>query len=138
MADIFKGKWHEIKGKVREKWGKLTHDDIEQINGRRENLLGKLQSRYGWQQKQADEELKRFERSLQGERGQKISAEYESEEEISDRGVSSERKTSRNEERPSKEKKPQKFEREYFERSEEEERERGSDEDQDFPKRKVR
>jgi uncharacterized protein YjbJ (UPF0337 family) len=79
--DIYKGRWHQIKGNVKEKWERLTNEDIDQINGRREQLLGKLQSRYGWQQKQAEEELKRFESSLEGERGQKISAEYESEKE---------------------------------------------------------
>src|SRR5262245_58187069 len=82
QGDIFRGRWHELKGKVRQKWGKLTHDDIEEINGRREELLGALQERYGWHQKQAEEELKRFERSLQGEKGQKISAEYETEEDL--------------------------------------------------------
>jgi uncharacterized protein YjbJ (UPF0337 family) len=38
-----------MKGKVREQWGKLTDDDLDQINGRREQLEGKLQERYGYE-----------------------------------------------------------------------------------------
>lgn len=45
--DIFTGKWNEFKGKVRERWGELTDNDVEEINGNREQLLGKLQQRYG-------------------------------------------------------------------------------------------
>ena len=85
--DNFKNKWNEYKSKVKSKWNKLTSEDVSQINGKRELLLGKLQTRYGWQQKQAEEEVKRFERSLEGERGQKISAEYDrDEEDSSERG----------------------------------------------------
>ena len=41
------GKWKDIRGKVREKWGKLTDDDLDVIAGKRERLIGKLQTRYG-------------------------------------------------------------------------------------------
>ena len=41
------GNWKQFKGKVKEQWGKLTDDDLDQINGRREQLEGKLQERYG-------------------------------------------------------------------------------------------
>ena len=61
----FKGKWNQLKGRLKEKWGKLTDNDIAQINGRREQLLGNLQTRYGWAKKQAEEELNRFEKSLE-------------------------------------------------------------------------
>lgn len=43
----FEGIWNQMKGKVKEKWGKLTDDDLTQINGRRDQLLGKLEQRYG-------------------------------------------------------------------------------------------
>ena len=43
----------ELKGKVKEQWGKLTDDEIDQINGNREQLEGKLQERYGYQKDQA-------------------------------------------------------------------------------------
>ena len=41
------GSWKQVKGTVKEKWGKLTDDDLDVINGRREQLEGKLQERYG-------------------------------------------------------------------------------------------
>lgn len=59
--DIFSGKWHQLKGKVKEKWGKLTDDDLTRINGKREQLLGSLEEKYGWEKHRAEEELKRFE-----------------------------------------------------------------------------
>ena len=59
--DFFSGKWHQLKGKVKEKWGKLTDDDLAHINGKREQLLGSLKEKYGWDKHQAEEELKRFE-----------------------------------------------------------------------------
>ena len=41
------GNWKQAKGQIKEKWGKLTDDDITQINGQREQLEGKIQERYG-------------------------------------------------------------------------------------------
>ncbi len=41
------GSWKELKGAIREKWGKLTDDDLELIAGKKDRLLGKLQERYG-------------------------------------------------------------------------------------------
>jgi uncharacterized protein YjbJ (UPF0337 family) len=45
--DRVEGNWKQLTGKVKEKWGKLTDDDLAQINGNREQLEGKLQARYG-------------------------------------------------------------------------------------------
>jgi len=39
--------WKQVKGKIKEKWGKLTDDDLAMINGRRGQLEGKIQERYG-------------------------------------------------------------------------------------------
>lgn len=61
--DTFQGKWQEIKGSIKEKWGKLTNDDITMINGRREELLGSLQKRYGYAKEKAEQELASFEKS---------------------------------------------------------------------------
>jgi len=58
--DIMQGKWHEMKGRVKEQWGKLTDDDLSQINGSSERLLGVLQQRYGYARDKAEEEYKRF------------------------------------------------------------------------------
>jgi uncharacterized protein YjbJ (UPF0337 family) len=41
------GNWKQAKGKVKEKWGQLTDDDLTQISGKREQLEGKIQQRYG-------------------------------------------------------------------------------------------
>jgi uncharacterized protein YjbJ (UPF0337 family) len=45
--DTIEGQWTQFKGKVKEKWGKLTDDDLAQIAGKREQLEGKIQERYG-------------------------------------------------------------------------------------------
>lgn len=62
--DEFKGKWHQVKGKLKEKWGRLTDQDLMNIDGKREQLLGRLQERYGWEKRRAEEELKNFEKSF--------------------------------------------------------------------------
>lgn len=45
--DLVEGQWKELKGKVRSKWGKLTDDDLEAVAGKRDQLIGRLQQRYG-------------------------------------------------------------------------------------------
>ena len=61
--DLFEGKWHEMKGKVKEKWGKLTDNDLTEINGKAENLMGKLQSHYGYAEDRAKKEIDDFKNS---------------------------------------------------------------------------
>jgi uncharacterized protein YjbJ (UPF0337 family) len=46
-SDILEGKWKQIRGKVKETWGDLTDDELDQISGRRDRLVGKLQEKYG-------------------------------------------------------------------------------------------
>jgi len=60
--DIFEGKWEQLKGAVREKWGDLTDDDVAQINGNREKLLGKIQEAYGRSREAAEQEVKEWEK----------------------------------------------------------------------------
>jgi uncharacterized protein YjbJ (UPF0337 family) len=55
--DILKGKWTQMKGDIRGKWGKLTDDDVMQIQGDAEKFIGKLQERYGHTRDQAEKEL---------------------------------------------------------------------------------
>lgn len=45
--DRVEGNWKQFKGRARSEWGKLTDDDVDVIHGRREELVGKLQERYG-------------------------------------------------------------------------------------------
>ena len=62
--DIIKGKWSQLSGKLKEKWGKLTDDDVNQLEGHRDYLIGRLQERYGIAKEKADVQVKEFERSL--------------------------------------------------------------------------
>lgn len=56
--DVFEGMWKQAKGKVREWWGDLTDDDLETIGGKKDQLVGKLQERYGWTKMRAEDEVK--------------------------------------------------------------------------------
>ena len=51
--DILKGKWSQLKGHVKEQWGKLTDDEIDELDGRRDQLVGIVQERYGIARDQA-------------------------------------------------------------------------------------
>jgi uncharacterized protein YjbJ (UPF0337 family) len=57
-VDVLKGKWKEIKGGVKEKWGKLTDDDLTRVEGNKEKLLGLLQQKYGYAKDKAEQEYK--------------------------------------------------------------------------------
>ena len=59
-TDILKGKWNQLKGEVRTRWGKFTDDDVTQIQGDTEKMIGKLQERYGYNRQQAEKELNDF------------------------------------------------------------------------------
>jgi len=63
--DQIKGNWKQVKGKIKAKWGKLTDDDLTTIAGKRDELAGKLQERYGYAKDKAEKELDEFSRSLQ-------------------------------------------------------------------------
>lgn len=51
------GKWKQFKGGVQQKWGELTNDDLDEIQGRREILIGKIQERYGKTKEEAQREV---------------------------------------------------------------------------------
>lgn len=55
-----KGKWHELRGKAKQRWGKLTDDDLDMIDGRREELVGRIQQRYGHSRDQVEREVDTF------------------------------------------------------------------------------
>ena len=59
--DRIEGRWRQIKGKVKEQWGKLTDDDLDVIAGRREQLLGRIQQRHGVAREEADRQVRSFE-----------------------------------------------------------------------------
>lgn len=58
--DIIAGKWTQMKGKLKEKWGDLTDDDFDVAEGNAQYLAGKLQERYGWAKDRAESEVKDF------------------------------------------------------------------------------
>lgn len=62
-TDVLKGKWQQLKGNVRKQWGKLTDDDVDQIQGDSEILKGRIQERYGRTKDEAQREVDRW---LQG------------------------------------------------------------------------
>jgi uncharacterized protein YjbJ (UPF0337 family) len=55
------GNWKQLKGKVIEQWGKLTDDDFDKIDGKREQLAGRIQAAYGIAQDEAERQVKSFE-----------------------------------------------------------------------------
>lgn len=59
-VEIIKGNWNRLKGKIKEKWGKITDDDVAYINGSYDILLGTIQKKHGHQKEQAEKEVKEF------------------------------------------------------------------------------
>ncbi|PCM44014.1 CsbD family protein [Marinobacter sp. ANT_B65] len=58
--DIIEGNWKQLKGKVRENWGKLTDDDLDEIAGRRDHFIGKVQEKYGIEKDEAEKEWEKL------------------------------------------------------------------------------
>lgn len=56
-GDTLKGKWNQLKGSVKEQWGKLTDDDITRAEGNRDQLVGVIQERYGYERDRAEREV---------------------------------------------------------------------------------
>jgi len=57
--DIVEGKWKQMRGQVREWWGKLTDDELEQAGGKADQLIALLQQKYGYSREQAEQEFDR-------------------------------------------------------------------------------
>jgi uncharacterized protein YjbJ (UPF0337 family) len=62
--DQVEGKWKQYAGSVREKWGKLTNDDLTVIGGKREQLVGRIQERYGIAKDEAERQVDEFTKGL--------------------------------------------------------------------------
>ncbi|MTH33664.1 CsbD family protein [Paracoccus limosus] len=58
--DIIEGKWSQLKGAVKEKWGDLTDNDLTEMDGKRDKLQGKLQEKYGWTKEEAERRVDDF------------------------------------------------------------------------------
>jgi uncharacterized protein YjbJ (UPF0337 family) len=55
--DQVEGKWKQFKGSVKQKWGKLTDDDLDVVAGKRDQLVGKIQERYGIAKEEAEKQI---------------------------------------------------------------------------------
>lgn len=55
--DVLEGKWRQLKGTIKTKWGKLTDDELDQIEGNYDRLVGKVQERYGYTRDAIEAEL---------------------------------------------------------------------------------
>lgn len=63
--DYLMGNWKQFKGEVQRQWGKLTDDQLDQIEGNREKLAGKLQESYGIAQDEAEKQISAWEKEWQ-------------------------------------------------------------------------
>jgi len=59
--DTAAGNWKQLKGQVKQQWGKLTDDDLTRIEGKRDELVGRVQERYGIAKDEADKQIKDWE-----------------------------------------------------------------------------
>jgi uncharacterized protein YjbJ (UPF0337 family) len=59
-TEILQGKWHQLKGSVKAQWGKLTDDELDQVDGNAEKLVGLVQERYGYAKQRAEQEVDSF------------------------------------------------------------------------------
>lgn len=59
-TDFIQGQWRQLSGRIKEKWGDLTEDDLDVAEGHSEYLVGKLQERYGWSKDRAEKEVRDF------------------------------------------------------------------------------
>lgn len=62
--DEVEGNWKKIKGRAKENWGRLTDDQLEEMAGKREHLIGRLQDHYGMARREAEKEADRWVRRL--------------------------------------------------------------------------
>lgn len=62
--NIFEGKWTELKGQIKQVWGKLTDDDLTQIEGNQEEIFGKLRKHYGYSEDEAKRAVKDFQNQI--------------------------------------------------------------------------
>ncbi len=58
--DVLGGMWKQLKGKVKQQWGELTDDDLDRIIGKRDEVVGLVQERYGWEKEKAEMEVDNF------------------------------------------------------------------------------
>lgn len=65
--DRIEGNWKQLKGKVREKWGKLSDDHIDVVAGKRDKLIGRIQEAYGITRDEANRQIDEFSHAMHDE-----------------------------------------------------------------------
>jgi uncharacterized protein YjbJ (UPF0337 family) len=65
--DRVEGNWKQLKGTLKQKWGKLTDDEFDQIGGARDKLVGKIQEHYGISKDEADRQVRDWEQNYREE-----------------------------------------------------------------------
>ena len=58
--NVLEGNWKQIKGEIRKQWGRLTDDEVAQLEGSTQKLVGKLQEKYGWTKEETEKQLREF------------------------------------------------------------------------------
>jgi uncharacterized protein YjbJ (UPF0337 family) len=58
--DVLAGKWKQLRGKVKNWWGDLTDDELDQIDGKVDILTGMIQEKYGYTREEANEQVQEF------------------------------------------------------------------------------
>ena len=59
--DVIQGKWKQLSGTIKQRWGKITDDELDQLGGHRDKLVGKIQERYGVQKDEAEKQVNEWE-----------------------------------------------------------------------------
>lgn len=77
ISDQIAGKWKQMKGAVKSKWGKLTDDDLDVINGQKDQLVGKIQERYGIAKEEAQRQVDSWSRTREEEHEHKTGRDLE-------------------------------------------------------------
>lgn len=63
--DQIEGNWTEMKGKARQQWGKLTNDELDVVNGKRDELIGRLQAKYGLTKEEAERQVDNWSKDME-------------------------------------------------------------------------
>ncbi|NBD95009.1 MAG: CsbD family protein [Gammaproteobacteria bacterium] len=58
--ETWKGRWNQMKGQAKQEWGKLTEDDMQQAEGKKDDLIGRIQERYGVAKDEAERQVDKF------------------------------------------------------------------------------
>lgn len=65
-SNIIQGNWLQLKGKIKEQWGELTDDDLDIIDGKKDQLIGKLIKKYEYTRQEAEKKVSEFEKQYTG------------------------------------------------------------------------